>query len=287
MKQFISDSLDIIKLRISLMQIITVVWGYWLAHPSPKWTMTVTWLSIGTFMVSAGVGMLNHYLERQTDQYMLRTKNRPLPSGRFSHGWVFGLGLLITMIGVGLLFRNVNGVAGFISTITAGLYLLVYTPLKRVTWLNTLVGAIPGALPPLGGWATGALAANTYPLGLAAWLLLAILMAWQHPHFYAIGYLYKDDYKRAGLHILPNIDTSGSRMRRHMFMSIGVLSIATVWLYRLDVLSVIGLSVGLLLSVYYLKQSLDMVRILNNTKAKALLKGSIFYLVLFMLGSVL
>ena len=287
MKQFIIDSLDIIKLRISAMQVITVLWGYWLAGPKPTWTLTVVWLSLGTFIVSAGVGMLNHYLERQTDQYMIRTQNRPLPSGRFNQAWVFGLGLLVVMLGVGILFRNVNGATGFISTITVGLYLLVYTPLKRVTWLNTLVGAIPGALPPLGGWATGAIAAGAYPLGLGGWLLFAILVAWQHPHFYAIGYLYKDDYKRAGLHILPNIDTTGCRMRRHMFISIGVLSLATVWLYRLDVLSVIGLSVGLLLSVYYLKQSLDMVRTLTNTKAKALLKGSILYLILFMLGSVL
>lgn len=287
MKQFITDSLDIIKLRISLMQVITVVWGYWLAHPNPTWTITVTWLSMGTFVVSAGVGMLNHYLERQTDQQMVRTQNRPLPGGRFNPTWVFILGLCVTMVGVGILFRNVNGVAGFISMITAGLYLLVYTPLKRVSWLNTLVGAFPGGLPPVGGWATGALTAGVYPLGLGAWLVLAIFIAWQHPHFYAIGYLYKDDYKRAGIHILPNSDATGSRMRRHMFISVGVLTLATVWLYRLDVLSIVGLSIGLVLSAYYLKQSLDMVRTLTNTTAKALLKGSILYLVLFMLGSVL
>ncbi len=279
MKQFWQDSLSVIKLRISVMQIITVLWGYWLAHPNPSLNITVFFLAIGTFLVSSGAGMLNHYLERQTDTLMIRTQSRPLVTGRFNPGSVFIIGLLVSGVGLGLLFRYVTPSTGMIAGLTLLLYLLVYTPLKRFTWLNTAFGTIPGALPPFGGWVAGAVQAGLPPVGPGAWVLLVTLIAWQHPHFYAIGCLYKDDYKRAGLPILPNYDPEGARMRRHIIISCLILMLAGYQLYALTIMGFFGFIITLALTLYYFILGLKMIQNINPKTAKALVRGSIIYLV--------
>ncbi len=179
--------LEITKPGILLMVLVTVTVGYVLASPilnflSLPFLMTL----IGTALTAAGAGALNSCIEREPDGKMDRTRFRPMPQKKISPlvATLFGLGL--TLCGVFVLQVFVNLLTSFLSLLTVFLYVLVYTPLKKMTWLNTVVGSIPGALPILMGWT-----AATGTLDLYAWLLFLILFAWQHPHFYAIAWMYK------------------------------------------------------------------------------------------------
>src|SRR5215510_10336440 len=160
----------------------------------------------GVACATGGAAVLNNYLERDFDAKMARTRKRALPAGLIEphRALSFGLGLVLT--GVLLLAIEVNLLAGFLVLLAAFLYVLVYTPLKRITWWNTTFGAIPGAIPPLAGWA-----AATGHVGPGAWVLFAILFAWQHPHFFAIAWIFRDDYRTAGFKMLPAIEASGVR----------------------------------------------------------------------------
>lgn len=193
------------------MILVTATLGYFLARIDPvNWTEFVLFL-LGTALSCGGAGMLNNFLERDVDAKMKRTMKRPIPSGEVQAGDALGVGVFLVIVGTVLLVWQVNVLTGFLSLATTFLYVLVYTPLKRVTWLNTLVGAIPGAIPPLGGWA-----AATGTLSFEAWILFLILFAWQHPHFYAIAWMYKEDYEKGGFRMLPFFDPSGERMFRQI-----------------------------------------------------------------------
>ena len=210
------------KPRIGLMCLVTTTIGFFLGgqglHAVDAFIATL----IGTGLAAGGAGMLNNYLERDIDALMERTRGRPLPSGRVEPGLALGIGVLLILAGVTVLVLAVNLLSAFIVLLTAFLYVVVYTPLKRVTWLNTPIGAIPGALPPLSGWA-----AATGDLGLGAWILFAILFIWQHPHFYSIAWMFRDDYARAGFRMLPVVDPSGRRLfRQSVLYSIALIGVS-------------------------------------------------------------
>ncbi len=194
----LADWLSISKPRIAVMVLITVTVGYTLA-PRENWDWAVLlWTWAGVALVSTASSALNQWLEQETDSRMRRTRNRPLPAGRMSPWEALGVGLLMGSAGCTMLVAMVNIQTAILTAATWALYVGVYTPLKRVSPICTAVGAIPGALPPVIGWA--AAGAN---LDLASFSLFAILFLWQFPHFMAIAWKYRDEYLLAGLKMLP------------------------------------------------------------------------------------
>ena len=195
------DIRSLLRLRIATMSLITVAAGAILAHGGlpPLGLLSLTLL--GSFLVAGGASVLNQYLEQDVDALMERTRNRPLPAGRMRPATVAAAGWTLSLIGLALLALTVNLVSATVAAVILFSYLFLYTPLKRLTPLNTVVGAVPGALPPLIGWT-----AVGRDLGPEAWALFTILFLWQLPHFLAIARLCRDDYARAGLAMLPVVE---------------------------------------------------------------------------------
>lgn len=202
--------MELCKPRIVTLVLVTTSLGYYLGgggfHNPYLFFITM----IGTAMVCAGSATLNHYLERDSDALMKRTQRRPVPTGVISPDHAMLFGILLTLTGVLILCIEVNLLTSFLSILTAFLYVIVYTPMKKISWLNTTIGAIPGAIPPIGGWA-----AASGEVGLGAWVLFLIMFVWQHPHFYSIAWIFRDDYKKAGFKMLSFEDADGRRMFRH------------------------------------------------------------------------
>lgn len=222
---------ELSKPRIVSMVLITTSIGYFLGGSGVPswWNLLVTLL--GTGLAAGGAAALNNYLERDSDARMQRTRQRVLPAGLLDPGVALTYGVTLVLGGVSLLVWSVNLLAGFLVLLTAFLYVLVYTPLKRITWLNTPIGAIPGALPPMVGWA-----AASGELSAGAWILFGILYAWQHPHFYAIAWIFREDYRAAGFQMLSVVDPTGRRLfRQAILFSAGLLGISVL-------LSVLGIT---------------------------------------------
>ena len=200
----ISAYIELTKPRIALMVLVTTAFGYFLGgegfHGFALFVLTL----LGTGMSGCGASALNQYLERDSDALMERTRGRPVPAGKISPQAALYFGVVLCLGGCFLLLWSVNILAAFLALQSTFLYVLVYTPMKRLSWWNTSVGAIPGALPPLIGWA-----AATGTLNAQAWVLFAILYVWQHPHFYAIAWIYKDDYRRGGIKMLSVVHPDG------------------------------------------------------------------------------
>jgi protoheme IX farnesyltransferase len=201
--------MELTKPRIGVMVLVTVATGFFLgargaAHP---WALFLT--LIGTAFVAGGASAWNQYLERGCDLQMRRTANRPLPSGRVAPIEAAAFGALAMIAGLAILGLWVNAVSAALAFLTFVLYVVVYTPLKRMTTLNTAVGAVSGALPPVIGWASA-----TGHLGVEAWALFLIVFLWQFPHFLAIAWIYRDDYARAGYRMLPTVDPEGAMTGR-------------------------------------------------------------------------
>ena len=194
----VADYFEITKPRIAVMALVTVTLGFILGSES-GW-QTGLWLNsmLGIALVAVSSSALNQYIERESDQRMARTANRPLPAGRLPASEVLWFGLLTGVVGVAWLWFFVNQKTAWFSIATLFLYVAIYTPLKRHTTLCTTIGAVPGALPPVLGW----LAAGG-PMDIRALTLFAILFLWQFPHFLAIAWLYRQQYADAGLKMLP------------------------------------------------------------------------------------
>jgi heme o synthase len=195
------------KPRLVLMVLVTVAVGFLLgsrASASRETFLSLAATLVGTGLVAGGAGALNQWLERERDARMRRTWNRALPSGRLAPPEAAAYGGLLALLGTSVLLIGANLLAAEIALVTFLLYVFVYTPLKTRTTLNTVVGAIPGALPPVIGWA-----AATSRLGVEAWALFLIVFLWQFPHFLAIAWIYRDDYQRAGFRMLSVGDSRG------------------------------------------------------------------------------
>ena len=200
---------DLFKARLTSLALLTTVVGFYLGSRGPVDFVLMGQVLLGTALLAGGGAALNELLEREYDAKMRRTQDRPLPSGRLKPQTVLVVGWISAIVGLGYLAQAVNLATSLVGAVSLVCYLFVYTPLKRVTWLNTLVGAVPGALPPVIGWtaARGALSSD----GLA---LFAIQACWQVPHFMAIAWVYRDEYARAGFKMLPVIDPQGRRTAR-------------------------------------------------------------------------
>jgi len=195
----LSDYWMLTKPEVNFLIVLTTFAGFYLGSPLRPWRILVLFNTLlGTLLVASGTGTLNQYIERNFDSLMRRTSRRPLPAGRIVHVHALWFGLVLSIAGGLWLAVFVNLIAGLIALLTLATYLLFYTPLKRRTPLCTLVGAFPGAAPPLIGYA-----AATGRITSEAWLLYAILFLWQFPHFMAIAWMYREDYARAGYLTLP------------------------------------------------------------------------------------
>lgn len=196
--------LALTKPDVSFLVVMTTAAGYALASAGPlDWQGMVIAVS-GTTLIAAGTSSLNHYIERESDARMRRTASRPLPSGVLTPPQALWFGAALTFAGALVLLFGSNPLAAFLAVVASVVYLGAYTPLKSRTTLATLVGAFPGALPPLIGWA-----AARGSLGPGAWVLFAILFLWQFPHFHAIAWMYREDYARAHIQMLPVVDPEG------------------------------------------------------------------------------
>ncbi|HLX62547.1 MAG TPA: heme o synthase [Planctomycetota bacterium] len=207
------DYAMIAKPRLSLLVLLTTVVGFYFGSGAHISFQLLLETLFGTALVAMGSGALNQCIERHSDKIMHRTEDRPLPSGRLSYGEVLYFGVAASIAGILYLAIWLNEETAIIASLTLMLYVFVYTPLKRVSSLNTLVGAVPGALPPLIGYA-----AARGELDWPAYTLFAIIFVWQLPHFLAIAWLYRKEYAEAGLRMLPNDDPDGYSTGMQIFV---------------------------------------------------------------------
>jgi len=232
-RQVISDLVALTKPRVVVMVLVTTMVGYYVGLAGTPNYGRLVHLVIGTLLAAGGTLALNQYLERDVDARMTRTRGRPLPDGRLQPLEALLFASAATVSGLLLLAVAVNLQAALVTASITVLYLFVYTPLKVRTALCTLVGAIPGALPPVTGWA-----AARGDLGLGAWVLFGIMFLWQLPHTLAIARLYRDDYAQAGVRVLPVVDAEGSSTERQILS--GSLALVAVSLLP----TLIGLAGG-------------------------------------------
>ena len=272
-KSRISIYAELSQLNILSLVIIATVLGYYLgASGIILWKHLLITL-LGTAMTACGSGALNHYLERETDAFMARTKNRPLPAGLIKPFEVMNYGVIMVLIGVLVLVTQVNMLTGFIALLTAFLYIVVYTPLKKITWLNTSIGSIPGALPILGGWT-----ASAENIDAMAWVLFAIMYLWQHPHFYSIAWICRKDYAEANLKMLPVVDPDGNSTIRQIFWHLLLMIPITSLPFIQGQLGLFYLLGALLITSAFFVSALPMARNRSDKSSLLLLKGSVFYL---------
>jgi protoheme IX farnesyltransferase len=219
----LSDYLELTKPGIVTMTVVTTAGGYYMAHAGALDLWRFGHTLAASMLLAAGACALNQYMERDVDALMERTRQRPVAAGRIGGASAFAFGLALALSGLAYLAAGVNLAAGAAGALALGSYILVYTPFKRVSSLSTLVGAVPGAMPPVIGWA-----AATDAMGFGAGVLFAIMFFWQIPHSLAIMAMYRDDYARAGLPLLPVIDRTGEATVRQSLVNAAALLMAGV-----------------------------------------------------------
>ncbi|HEY2329311.1 MAG TPA: heme o synthase [Verrucomicrobiae bacterium] len=264
---------DLVKARLTALVLLTTFVGFYLGETGAVNYPLMFHALFGTALVASGAAALNQYLEREYDAKMRRTASRPLPSGRLQPATVAIFGGACSVIGLIYLAVLVNPLTSVLGAVTSISYLFIYTPLKRVTWLNTLVGAIPGALPPLMGWT-----AARNELSGEGWSLFAILAFWQIPHFMAIAWLYKEEYAKAGFVMLPNVDANGSRTAQHSVSNTIALLLAGLCPFALGMNGKIYLVIALVLGAGYFWCAVRFAQELTAQRARQLFLASIIYL---------
>ena len=264
---------ELSKLNILSLVLVATFLGFYLGSKGDIEYNKLLLTLLGTALTAAGSGSLNHYLERDADKKMDRTRNRPLPSGTLTPLFAVLYGMVLVVVGSVTLAYFVNLLTGFLSLLTAFLYIVVYTPLKKITWLNTSIGSIPGAIPIIGGWTA---ASNSIsPMAL---VLFGIMYLWQHPHFYAIAWLCKNDYAKANFKMLPVIEESGSRTMRQIFWHLLLmipLSFLPVIQGNLGIIYLVGVTI---ITFIFFLSALPLAKDRSNKSALLLLKASVLYL---------
>ena len=264
---------ELSKLNILSLVLVATFLGFYLGSNGEMEYNKLLLTLLGTALTAAGSGSLNHYLERDVDKKMDRTRNRPLPSGTLTPLFAVLYGMALVVVGSVTLAYFVNLLTGFLSLLTAFLYIVVYTPLKKITWLNTSIGSIPGAIPIIGGWTA---ASNSIsPMAL---VLFGIMYLWQHPHFYAIAWLCKNDYAKANFKMLPVIEESGTRTMRQIFWHLLLmipLSFLPVIQGNLGIIYLVGVTI---ITFIFFLSALPLAKDRSNKSALLLLKASVLYL---------
>ena len=285
MKTTLSTYIELTKPRITLLVLVTAYLGYYLGLRSQgdhmvsleSW-LILFYLILGTWATSAGAAVLNQVMERRHDAKMARTKNRPLVMGKISPMNALVFGISLSLCGCVFLYYLINPLTAWISAATVLLYILIYTPSKRITTWNTIIGSIPGALPPVGGWvaATGSLAPP-------AWILFGILFCWQMPHFLAIAIIYAADYEKGGFKMLPSIYPESKRTSYVILFFTVALLVTSLGLYILKVGGILYAVGAALLGVAFFMVALKVIMESNKKNARRLMLASIIYLPLLLI----
>jgi len=268
-----ADWVELTKPRITLLVTLTTAAGFALASERPLDLPKFAATLVGTALVAAGSAAWNQYVERETDQLMRRTASRPLPGGRMLAEHALAFGGLLSLSGLALLWLLVNPLTAAIGLGTLLAYICVYTPMKRKSSLATLIGAIPGAAPPVMGW-TGASGA----LDLGGWLLFAILFLWQLPHFLSIAWLYRDDYRRAGMPLLTVNDPDGRTTGRQAVLYALTLVPVSILPSAVGITGAVHLAGALFFGLAFLLSAVLFAREQSVPTARRLLLTSVCYL---------
>ncbi len=276
------DYIALTKPRITWLILMSTGIGYFFGLPAASgwrgFLSRVPWLSLlytiaGTGLIASGTAALNQFFERDGDRRMRRTSDRPLPAGRLEEGPAFGFGVGLSVIGFAVLWLGVNLLAGLLGVFTLASYLFLYTPLKRRTWWSTTVGAIPGAMPPVIGYAAAAGVLNREALALAA-----ILFVWQFPHFYAIAWMYKEDYAKAGILMLPVVDPDcRSTARQIVLFGIALIPVSLIPA-AFGMSGAIYFAGALALGLWFLYSGVRVALDRTLVRARGVLMASVLYL---------
>jgi len=273
---------DLVKARLTFLVLLTTLVGFYLGWRGPVDYLLMMHAVFGTALVASGAAALNQLLEREYDARMRRTRNRPLPSGRLQPATVMIFGGVCSVAGIAYLALLVNPLTSVIGAVSLLSYVFIYTPLKRITWLNTVIGAIAGGLPPLMGWT----AARGEMTG-GGWALFAILAFWQMPHFMAIAWMYRDEYAKAGFVMLPVVDPTGERTAHQaVSYTLGLLPVSLCpFLFHLT--GNIYLFGSFALGLVFVWFAIQFARELTVPRARQLFYVSIIYLPLLLIFMVL
>ncbi len=269
----VKDYIELTKPRVTWLIVMSAGVGYYFGHAGAWSIWAIFHTLIGTALIASGTAALNQWYEREPDRHMRRTQMRPLPSGRLQPNNALIFGIALAIAGALDLGFGTNWLASALGVIALLMYLLLYTPLKQKTWWSTTVGAFPGAIPPLIGFA-----ASAGRLNAQAWVLAAILFVWQFPHFYAIAWMYREDYSRAGIKMLPVVEPDGqSTARQILLYSVLLIPISLIpkWLGMAGTVYMTGaIALGLLFLYAGIRVSLDRSRL----RARKVLLASVVYL---------
>ncbi len=272
-RQRLADYAELTKPRVVLMVLVTTLVGYYLGSWGSPDMLRMLDTLLGTALAAGGTLALNQYMERDLDARMERTRRRPLPQGRLHPSEALALGSVLVLAGLAYLAARVNLLCAEVTTAIAVSYLVVYTPLKRVTSLCSVAGAVPGALPPVAGWAAAA-----GVLGPEPWVLFAIMFLWQIPHTLAIGRIYRDDYARAGIVVLPVIDRDGFSTATHAVTNTLALLPVALLPTLLGMAGPIYFAVALVLGFGFLWFAVGLARTRSVADARRLMFASLVYL---------
>ena len=261
---------ELTKPSITLMILISTALGYFIGGNGVTDYQHFLVTLLGSCLISAGSGALNH-LQNQKLIKLCIARIYVLFRRNYCIGKCNGFGLILILAGCGLLYWLIHPITCVLALITSLMYLFIYTPLKKLTWLNTSIGAVPGSIPPIGGWvASGTLDRSR--------ILFAILFFWQHPRSYAIALMFKDDYKRAGLKMLPVVEPDGSRTNRQILWHALLLIPVSIMPVYVNLLGIVYFWTALTLGIVYLISGLILARHYSFDNARLVLKVSVFYL---------
>lgn len=276
-RRIVADFAELVKARLTLLVLLTTAVGYYLATAHPIDPLGLFHAVFGTALAAAGAAALNQWWERRLDALMHRTMTRPIPAGRMSPRDALILGCLLSLAGVIYLTINCNPLSAALAAATIVIYIFAYTPLKRVSTVNTLVGAIPGALPPMVGWA-----AASGRLDPGAWSLFAILFCWQLPHFFAIAWMYREDYARAGFEMISKDDNTGARSASQSVLFCILLLFISGGPAFLKIVNYNYLTVELILNGLFIFVAMRFLRTQTQADARRLFLTSVVYLPLLL-----
>jgi len=272
-----ADLAELVKARLTLLVLVTTAVGFYLGWTGPFDFLPLFHAVVGTALAAASAAALNQWREYPFDSIMLRTRMRPIPAGRMSPRDGLLIGIFLGITGLVYLCVAVNLLSALLAALTIGLYIFAYTPLKRISTTNTLVGAIPGAIPPMIGWA-----AARGTVDAEAWSLFVILFAWQMPHFFSLSWMYRADYARAGFCMMSSDDEAGLRSSsQSVLFCILLLIVACIPAY-LGLTKVAYLPIALALSGWFVVMAMRFHNLREPVRARSLFLTSIAYLPLLL-----
>ena len=279
---FIRDLIELVKARLTLLVLLTTAVGFYLGAEGPINWAALLHTVLGTAAAAAGAAALNQWWEHQLDAMMERTRARPVPAGRMRPTEAVVIGSALSIFGVAYLALVCNVLSAILAAVTIIIYIFAYTPLKLVSTFNTALGAVPGALPPMIGWA-----AARGTLNAGAWMLFAILFLWQLPHFFAIAWMYRDDYARAGFQMISSDDPTGARSASQSVFFCMILFVVAALPAFIRMTTVFYLLAEWILGGVFIAVAMRFLKTRASSDARRLFLTSIIYLPLLLAALVL